>query len=134
MKKLIVNKIIEDGTGTHGLTVIDRCVMDNIRTAYGEGKVGGYHFKASQVDKFYSIARFFQYVGLIIYDKEQGYTMRLSDFKGSIDNVLDEYLKLMKNDWEKEDTDNYVRIVQEIIDDKNGELAEFKLFLLPPQI
>lgn len=134
MKTFIVNKINDDGNAVHGIAVIDRVVLDNIRTMYGEGKVGGMHFKMADKKDFYFISRFCQYVGFVRYEADKGLSMQLTDFKGNLDNVLDEYLSLTIAGWDKADKDQYVKIVQEIIDDKDGELGSFHLFPLYFQV
>ena len=81
-------------------------------------------FLVEKNDNFFIIERFCQYVGYIQFRTDLGLSMKLSDFKNNMDNVLDEYLELEAKDWELADRMKYIEIVDEIIKDANGDVAE----------
>lgn len=124
MKQFLVHTIVEEDNVTHGIAVTNNLIYKNFETMVGE-KIGAVlPFLVEKNDNFFIIERFCQYVGYIQFRTDLGLSMKLSDFKNNMDNVLDEYLELEAKDWELADRMKYIEIVDEIIKDANGDVAE----------
>ena len=123
--ELKVNKIIEEENVIHGIAVYDDIVLDNFEKVYGKEKANKIKYLADQNSQdFYLIERFFQYVGFLQFQVGIGLSLKLSDFKNNMDNVLDEYLKLESKDWNAAEREKYAKIYHEIFSDNNLVNAE----------
>jgi hypothetical protein len=126
MKTIIVNTVKKDENVIHGLIVEHNLVMDNLRVIFGDDKAFKIitHFN-NQINGAHSIFRFCQFVIYLELRPNIGYSMKISDFRGNIDNALDEYLKLEAKGWQNEDKISYIEIVNEIISEPK-ETAQMK--------
>lgn len=115
-KIIIVNTITQDKNAVHGLVIEHNLVMDNLRIIFGDDKAFKLvtHFD-NQPDGAHSIFRHNQFAVYLETRPNVGYSMKFSDFKGNIDNALDEYLDLESKGWIKEDRLSYIEIVNDII-------------------
>lgn len=125
MKKILVNTIEDLDNRLTAYAVVDQLVIDNVREFYGTEIANGLQYALQNKNELHSIARFAQFVGLIRCE-DTGLSLTVIDFKGNTDNVLDEYLRYLSNEWEKEDRDKVAQIAQEIIDNPT-EVAELEI-------
>jgi hypothetical protein len=78
-------------------------------------------------DGKYEIVRFHQFVVYIQYAPSSGFWMALSDFNGSIDAGLDQYLAMTQMNWTKEDGDWLMKILHDIVENPSSERPKWKL-------
>jgi hypothetical protein len=123
--ELVVNKITEENNVIHGIAVFNDIVLENFEKTFGKEKAKNLKILVDKnIQDFYLIERFFQFVGFLQFQRNIGLSLKLSDFKNNIDNVLDEYLELESKNWSLAERNKYAQIFDEILSDPNLEKAE----------
>lgn len=116
MKEIFVNEIIEQDGITHGVIGSNKTVLKNIPIVFQDTKLKIINSILNNPPKegFHSIDRFCQYVVLTNCNPLfGGLSMKVSDYT-TMDLALEEYRKLAAKDWDKDDIDNIMRLVQDI--------------------
>jgi len=127
--ELIVNDVVEHNGLKQYLVISPIDVLNNFQLLFGDKGLNG--LKNAIIltggKSFYDIKRYFQFVGIIKYSEiNETFTMNIFE-SDSIDNFLDGYLKLKGENWKQSDLDKIGDITNEIINDKNKELATIVL-------
>lgn len=124
MPDLIVNDLIEHNGFKQWLVILPDHVIENYRTIFGDKGVENIN-KAITIynDNFYEFKRYYQFIGLLKYThNHKSLTMSIFEFN-DMDNYLDGFLALQGKNWNPADLNKIGLLVQEIIDDKNKQLA-----------
>ncbi len=121
MKEFFVNHIVEDKSIIHGIATADKAVIKNINTMFGRKMAEVIIHLVNKNEDFFTIERFCQYVGFIQFRVGLGLSLKLTDFRGNMDNALDEYLELEGKGWDKADRDKYIQVAHEILEQQTEE-------------
>lgn len=126
MKELYANEIYEDSGVTVGIAVRPDDVINNLIIIYGEE---GFDELAVyfQNEPSYLIDRYCQLIFVMEYDPQEGYAMRISDFKNNTDFLGSELETMRQNNWKKSDLDRMLDLFFEIKNETNIERAEIVL-------
>ena len=131
--KIHVNKIYDENGVTHGLSVLEETIIENLLMVFPDLVQGiTATIKSNPAQDFYFINKFCQLVVLYKYDRN-GQTLHFMDFNNSTDTALDEHLELQKAEWMEDDMNKIMQLVSEIQNSPNGqaELIELNPFPSP---
>ena len=123
MVEIYVNEVNESDNLVYGITSQDSLVMRNIEIIFGKTKKDQLLLLSERYPEFHIIDRAYQYV-CIIGKNNLGFTMTFYDFKGNIDNALDESTELKSLNWNQEDLNKIIKITNEINNNVEKENAE----------
>lgn len=126
MKEIYANEIYDDKGITVGIAVRENDVINNLIIIYGEE---GFDELAVyfQNESSYLIDRYCQLIFVMEYDPQDGYTMRISDFKNNTDFLARELEVMREKNWKKSDMDRMLDLFFEIKNETNIEPAEIIL-------
>lgn len=126
MTDIFVNDIIEDNGVTHGIAVLDKTVLKNIKIVYS-GKMLATILALINTppqEGLYFFDKFCQYVVYFQQQPDLGLTMKLTDYQNNDDLALDEYLVLKQKDWLQQDREKIMELFHEIKTQKH-DTAQF---------
>lgn len=115
MIEFIVNETYKEGNATHSMVLEDELVIFNLKLVYGMQKTEILINSIKEKNEnCYFISRFGNFIGFFRFQTDNGFSLKLTDFKNNFDTALDEYLELQKKDWKNEDIIKYLQIAKEI--------------------
>ncbi|HTI61793.1 hypothetical protein [Mucilaginibacter sp.] len=127
--EFIANGIVKENGLKQYVVTDELTVLENYEKMFGQKGMNIIlaAFRNYGDGNFYQIARYYQYIGLLQYRlNPKSLTLTFFEIQ-DMDNFLDAFSKLQIQDWKQGDLKKVGDTIQEIIDDKNKELATISI-------